>query len=75
MIAYIVRRLIQGFIIVVLVTVLVFLLMRLLPGDPLAVYLSQGELQNMTAADLQALRDRFGLNEPILHLLLWSVCR
>lgn len=65
MTTYIVRRLIQGIIIVVLVTVVVFLLMRLLPGDPLAVYLSQGELQNMTAADLQALRHRFGLDKPI----------
>lgn len=65
MTTYIIRRLIQGIIIVVLVTVIVFLLMRLLPGDPLAVYLSQGELQNMTAEDLQALRHRFGLDKPI----------
>jgi peptide/nickel transport system permease protein len=65
MTAYIIRRLIQGITIIVLVTVVVFLLMRLLPGDPLAVYLSQGELQNMTAEDLQALRHGFGLDKPI----------
>jgi ABC-type dipeptide/oligopeptide/nickel transport system permease component len=35
MTAYIIRRVIIGFIILILVTMMVFLFVRLLPGDPL----------------------------------------
>jgi peptide/nickel transport system permease protein len=44
---------------------LVFLLMRLLPGDPLMVYLSSGEIQNMTQADIQALKHELGLDRSL----------
>jgi peptide/nickel transport system permease protein len=63
--AYIFRRLIQGLIILILVTMLVFLLMRLLPGDPLMVYLSSGEIQNMTQADIAVMRHDLGLDRSL----------
>jgi peptide/nickel transport system permease protein len=63
--AYIIRRLFQGLIVLILVTLLVFLLMRLLPGDPLMVYLSSGEIQNMTLEDIRAIRHQLGLDSPL----------
>ena len=42
--AYIIRRLIMAVIIVVIVTAMVFLVMRMMPGDPILFYLSQNDL-------------------------------
>jgi peptide/nickel transport system permease protein len=39
--------------------------MRLLPGDPLMVFLSQGDMQSMTKEDLDKLRHQFGLDKPL----------
>ncbi|MCX7911646.1 MAG: ABC transporter permease [Dehalococcoidales bacterium] len=66
MTAYIIRRLFQAFIIVVLVTMLVFIAMRLMPGDPLLFYLSQDNLTMFSEEKLQALRHEYGLDKPII---------
>jgi len=44
MTAYIIRRVIIGFIILLLVTMMVFLFVRLLPGDPLIVYMASFDI-------------------------------
>lgn len=41
--AYIFRRIIQSLIIVLLVTMIVFSVIRYLPGDPILLYISQDE--------------------------------
>jgi peptide/nickel transport system permease protein len=72
--AYIFRRLIQGLIILILVTMLVFLLMRLLPGDPLMVYLSSGEIQNMTRADIDVMKHDLGLDKSLaVQYYNWAI--
>ena len=48
MTTYIARRLLQALVVLVIVTLLVFFVMRLLPGDPLIIYLAQ-------SADLEAM--------------------
>ena len=67
MTAYITRRLILGILVLFLVTVLVFVVMRLLPGDPLTLYISQSQLSlgQMTQEQLDALRHQFGLDKPL----------
>ncbi len=68
MTAYIIRRLIIGVIILILVTMMVFLFVRLLPGDPLIVYMAQFEIgaaQTIGEEQIDLLRDKFGLNDPI----------
>jgi peptide/nickel transport system permease protein len=66
--AYIIRRVIIGFIILILVTMMVFLFVRLLPGDPLIVYIAQFEIgaaQTVGEEQIELLREQFGLNDPI----------
>ncbi len=63
--AYILRRLLQAVLIVIIVTALVFLVMRMMPGDPILFYLNQNELYSYSAEQIENLRQEFGLNDPI----------
>jgi peptide/nickel transport system permease protein len=65
MASYIVRRLLIGVLILFLVTVLVFLVMRLLPGDPLMLYLNQQNLGSLTPEQIAELRHQYGLDKSI----------
>jgi len=65
MTAYIIRRLLLGVIILLLVTMLVFLAMRLLPGDPLVIYISQSQVQMYTPEQLEELRAEYGLDKSL----------
>jgi peptide/nickel transport system permease protein len=67
MTTYIVRRVFQAFIVLVLVTLLVFFVMRLLPGDPLIIYIAQtAQLEAMPPEMLDKMRHQFGLDKPIM---------
>jgi peptide/nickel transport system permease protein len=66
MTAYIVRRLIWAVIILLLLTVVVFFAMRLLPGDPLMIYVAQSQISNVTPEALQQMRVNYGLDKPII---------
>ena len=67
MTAYIVRRLFMALVIIFLVTLIVFFAIRLLPGDPLIIFLGQQATQgNITQEQLEALRVEYGLDKPIL---------
>lgn len=63
MTAYIIRRLIYALIVLVLISVLVFLLMRLLPGDPLMLYVSRTGLEEISKEKYQELVVEFGLDK------------
>jgi peptide/nickel transport system permease protein len=65
--AYIIRRLLLGILVLLLVTVLVFLVMRILPGDPLTLFISQSQLASgqLTVDQLAQLRHEFGLDKPL----------
>jgi len=66
MTAYIIRRLIQAFFILVLATIIVFCVMRLLPGDPILLYVSQDDYSRMTSQkEIHALREQFGLDKSL----------
>jgi peptide/nickel transport system permease protein len=72
MAAYIVRRLLIGVVILLLVTILVFLIMRLLPGDPLMLFISQRNLGTLTLEQLAELRHQYGLDQPLaVQYLTW----
>jgi peptide/nickel transport system permease protein len=60
---YIVRRLIYAIPTLLGISVLVFLITRLSPGDPVRLY-TFGAL-NITEEDIQALREHYGLNKPL----------
>lgn len=49
----------------ILATMIVFLLMRLLPGDPILLFVSQDEFSRITSAEeIAAIRHQFGLDKP-----------
>jgi peptide/nickel transport system permease protein len=67
MTAYIIRRLIMALVIIVIVTVIVFFAIRLLPGDPLVIFLGQNASQgNISQEQLESLRIEYGLDKPIV---------
>jgi peptide/nickel transport system permease protein len=63
--AFIARRLLIGVLILILVTLLVFLVMRLLPGDPLMIFVSQGQTQSYTPQQIAELRHQYGLDKAL----------
>ncbi len=72
MVTYIVRRLIQSAVVMVLVSVIVFLGLRLLPGDPIRLIVSSSEAQSYTEQQVQDMRHEFGLDKPLaVQYLNW----
>src|SRR5699024_5041219 len=70
MLGYIVRRLLAVIPVMVIVALLVFLLLRLTPGDPAAILAGD----SATAAQLERIRESLGLNDP-LHVQFFTWVR
>jgi peptide/nickel transport system permease protein len=67
MTTYIIRRLILALFVLVMVTLIVFFAMRLLPGDPLIIYVGQSQqFASLSEEGLEKLRHQFGLDKPIM---------
>lgn len=73
MTTYIIRRLLMAVITLWLVTLVVFFVLRLLPGDPLTIFLGQSATSgNVTAEQLAKLRIEYGLDKPlVVQYLTW----
>jgi ABC-type dipeptide/oligopeptide/nickel transport system permease component len=68
MTTYLIKRLLGTVPILLLVTVVVFAIMQILPGDPARMILGQ----EATPQALEALRERLGLNRPLhVQYLVW----
>ena len=68
MLAYLVRRFLQAFFILFIITMLCFILTRL-SSDPMAQY---SEKTGMSTADREAIRQRLGLDQPMpIQYLKW----
>ncbi len=66
MTTYIVRRIIQAIIVLFIVTWIVFFVMRLLPGDPILIYVGQqSSVQAMPPEQIEALRHQYGLDDNL----------
>ena len=69
MTTYIIRRVIIGIIILLIVSMMVFLLVRLLPGDPLMVFMGNyslsGTINTMGPEEHDRLMKLYGLDSPI----------
>jgi peptide/nickel transport system permease protein len=65
--AYIIRRLVLALIVLFIVTLIIFFTIRLLPGDPLIIFLgNQAQQGGITDEELAFLREKYGLNDPII---------
>ncbi|UIJ72065.1 ABC transporter permease [Aurantimonas sp. HBX-1] len=62
MATYVLKRFTGMIVVLFVVATIVFVIVRIAPGDPAAVMLGP----DATAADIAALRDRLGLNQPLL---------
>ena len=63
---FIVRRFIHAIIVLILVTLIVFLAMRILPGDPIYMIMTEGQMTGITEEDIEAARHEYGLDRPIM---------
>ncbi len=61
MTTYIIRRFLGFFPVLFGITLLVFFLIRMIPGDPAVVMLGE----RASAADVERVREQLGLNEPL----------
>jgi len=65
---YIIRRLLMALVVLIFVTLIVFFVMRLLPGDPLIIYVGQNsQLQAMPEEQIEELRHHYGLDKPLFE--------
>jgi peptide/nickel transport system permease protein len=64
--AYIIRRIFLALIVLILATLVVFIIMHMLPGDPVLLYLSQDAYSRFTPEELAAARHQYGLDKPII---------
>ncbi|OGO00880.1 MAG: peptide ABC transporter, partial [Chloroflexi bacterium RBG_13_52_12] len=65
MLPYIIRRLFMAVIVILLVTIMAFSAIRLLPGDPLIIFMGQNaNIEQMTEERLNQLRHEYGLDKP-----------
>lgn len=52
--------------ILIIVTAVVFLMVRLLPGDPILMYLTRQDMESFTVEQVDKLRHDLGLDRPII---------
>jgi peptide/nickel transport system permease protein len=62
---FILRRLLLSIIVLLLVSILVFLAMRLLPGDPVLMFISASSVQEVTEEQLNQIRHEYGLDKTL----------
>ncbi|MGE3268836.1 MAG: ABC transporter permease [Chloroflexota bacterium] len=71
---YLLRRLLVSLPTVIGITILIFLVMRVLPGDPVSVVFGQESFVTMSAADQERFRTDLGLNKPLHQQYLdWMI--
>ena len=63
MLPYITRRLLQGALVIWLISVATFVIMRMMPGDPVYLLLGEGEIR-ISQEQIDAIRHRWGLDRP-----------
>lgn len=63
MVKYIIKRLLQTVLLVVLISIVVFVMLRSIPGDPASLMLADSA--TATEADVDRLRHQWGLDRPL----------
>jgi peptide/nickel transport system permease protein len=72
MTGYLLMRLLKGALVVVLISLVTFVIMRLMPGDPVRLLSGEGQIQ-ITPAQIEAIRAKWGLDRPYHEqYLVWA---
>jgi peptide/nickel transport system permease protein len=66
MTTFILRRIILALIVLIIVTLIVFMAMRILPGDPIYMIMTSGDMTNATLQQIEEVRREFGLDKPLI---------
>lgn len=66
MTTYILRRLIEAVFVLLILTFLVFFSMRLVPGDPIFLYMDSSDVNMLTPEKIASLKREMGLDKPLL---------
>lgn len=66
MTTFIIRRFIRALVILLVLSLIIFLAMRLLPGDPIYMIMNQGQFANATKELIESIRHEYGLDKPLL---------
>ena len=65
MTTYIVRRFFHAVLVIFILSFVIFLVMRLLPGDPILLLVTSDELAQTSEEKIAQLRQEFGLDKPL----------
>jgi peptide/nickel transport system permease protein len=63
---FIIRRFIHAIIVLILVTLIVFLAMRILPGDPIYMIMTEGQMTDISQEEIEVARHEYGLDRPLM---------
>ena len=66
MTAYVIRRIIQAVFVLLLVSIIVFISLHILPGDPIYMLMTSEEMNQKPEEEIQALRHEYGLDKPLI---------
>ncbi len=66
MISFLIRRFIQSIVVLFLVTILVFLAMRMLPGDPIRMIITASNTESFTEEQIAEVKHEYGLDRPLI---------
>lgn len=70
--SYLTFRIVKGLFVVVMISVLTFIVMRLMPGDPVYLLLGDGQIP-ITDEQIEAIRAKWGLDRPLYEqYLVWA---
>src|ERR1700675_1778412 len=65
MYSYILRRLLYALPTLLGITLLIFFVLRILPGDPLVILYGEGGVSSLSNADRATIRHQFGFDRPL----------
>jgi peptide/nickel transport system permease protein len=72
MTSYLTFRVMKGVFVVVIISVLTFVVMRVMPGDPVYLLLGEGQIQ-VSDEQIRAIRSQWGLDRPLTEqFFVWA---
>ena len=72
MTSYVIRRVMQAILVIFIVSIIVFILIRAMPGDPIYILVSSDQLRTYSPEMIEALREEKGLSDPVIvQYLKW----
>lgn len=62
---YIIRRVLQALLVMFIVSIIIFIAIRYLPGDPIMLIVFESDLSGLSEAQINEIRAEYGLDKPV----------